>query len=70
MPKLMKPITLGCDNGFQEYFYDTDNLEDKEKHEKGNVHCYLNLLDDTERKNQGVVQKCMGMKSGECWKKN
>jgi hypothetical protein len=68
MKKLMKPITFGCDNGFQEVFYNLENPTDNSKQEAGNVFCYLSKLTDEEKKDPEVLKKCLSMKSGQCWK--
>lgn len=70
MQKLMRPITFGCDNGFQEIFYDLQNPADNAAQEAGNVFCYLSRLTEEEKSNTEVLKKCMSMKSGQCWKKS
>ncbi len=68
MPKLMKPITFGCDNGFQETYYDSEAPIDEKNHQAGAVYCYLGRLTDEEKKNRDCLKKCLSMKPGECWK--
>ena len=69
MPKLMKPSTFGCGDGFQEVYYESDNPTDKSKYEAGKVFCYLSRLDESDSSNVESIRKCRAMKLGECWKK-
>lgn len=69
MPKLMKPVTFGCENGFQELYYDVEDPTNKSKIQAGKVYCYLDLLKDSEKKDTEILKKCMSMKSGQCWKR-
>ncbi|MFN8673127.1 MAG: hypothetical protein U0457_13740 [Candidatus Sericytochromatia bacterium] len=65
MPKIMKPVTFGCENGFQEVFFDSDNPSEEQG---GNVYCYLSRLSEEDKKDSSCVSKCAGMKASECWK--
>lgn len=69
MNKLMKPITFGCENGFEEVFYDVNDPNNIDKYETRNVFCYLNLLSDEEKKDKEVIKKCLDTPSKQCWKK-
>ena len=64
----MKPITFGCDNGFQEVFYDVDSPADDTKQKAGQVFCYLGRLNDADKKDDSTLSKCLSMKAGQCWK--
>jgi len=68
MNKLMKPITFGCENGFEEVFYDINDPNNEDKYESRNVFCYLNLLSDEEKKNKNILKKCLYAPK-KCWKK-
>lgn len=68
MPKLMKPITFGCENGFQEVYYESESPSDDSKLEAGAVYCYLGRLTDADKQNKDSLKKCLSMKPGECWK--
>ncbi|MFN8577734.1 MAG: hypothetical protein U0354_12830 [Candidatus Sericytochromatia bacterium] len=68
MPILMKPVTFGCDNGFQEYYFDSESPDDNSKNRSGNIFCYLGRLTDEDKKSPECLKKCMSMKAGECWK--
>jgi len=68
MPKLMKPVTFGCDNGFQEVYYESLDPTDSSKHEPGKVYCYLGRLEETEKSERTIIKKCMATPSGQCWK--
>ena len=65
MQKMMKPVKFGCDNGFQEFYF---QIESPEKFEEGKVHCYLNRLSDENKKDSECLKKCASMKPNECWK--
>jgi len=69
MNKLMKPITFGCENGFQEVFYDINDPNNVDKYETRNVFCYLNLLSDEDKKNNDVIKRCWSTPAKQCWKK-
>ena len=69
MPKLMKPITFGCEQGFKEFFYDADEPTNEAKQETGMVYCYKSMLTDSDKKNSEAIGKCLGMKPDQCWKK-
>lgn len=68
MPKMMKPITFGCGNGFQEVFYDMEAPIDRESNHPGNAFCYLARLSDAEKKDDECLKKCVSMEAGKCWK--
>jgi hypothetical protein len=68
MPKLMKPITFGCESGFKEVFYDSEDPGNESKRQAGNIFCYLGRITDEDKKNNETEKKCMSMKAGECWK--
>jgi len=68
MPKLMRPITFGCENGFQEVYYEIDNPVDDSKQESGKIFCYLSRLNDEDKANAENLKKCLSMKPGQCWK--
>ena len=64
----MKPITFGCENGFQEVYYEIDSPTDDTRYESGQVYCYLSRLTDEDKKNRESLKKCLSMKPGDCWK--
>jgi len=65
MPLIMKPQTLGCENGFREVFYDSNKPDSQSE---GNSFCYKSRLAEEERKDLKIIQRCSAMKKGECWK--
>lgn len=68
MAKLMKPMTFGCENGFQEFYYDSESPTDNARQEAGNAFCYLGRLTNEDKKNVECLKKCMSMQAGQCWK--
>ena len=67
--KLMKPLTFGCENGFQEVYFELENPIDNTKQEPGKIFCYLSRLNDEDKADIGNLKKCLSMKPGQCWKK-